>query len=318
MKNSILEFEITTSVIKIRVGTNVVESLNFIQANKFEFSDYVFVVDDENKLIGFASLFTLMKNQGIEDISSLIIKCETVNQNKSLEFAANFAIKNYLNFVPVVNQLNEFIGVFDTKSLIKTLRKEHIEDLHKIAGIRKEISISNKAISESPLRSVSHRLPWLLVGLLGSFVATFVMSSFKESLESNVTLAFFIPGIVYLADAVGTQTETIVIRGLSLSWTSLKKIFLRELISGLMIGIILGGISFFVCIIAGFQIEISFIVFMSVIFAGTIATSIGLFLPSIFSKLNMDPAFGSGPLATVIQDVLSILIYLVISNLFFH
>jgi magnesium transporter len=206
------------------------------------------------------------------------------------------------------------VGIILPKTIIETLRKDHIEDMHRMAGIRKEAVNASKAITEPPTRSVWHRLPWLLVGLVGSFLATFIMSNYEETLNANIALAFFIPGIVYLADAIGTQTETIVIRGLSLSWTTFKKILRREFITGFLIGLILGVISLPVIILGGFEPMIAVVVAISITVAGTLSTTIGLLLPWIILRLGKDPAFGSGPLATIIQDVLSILVYLLVAT----
>ena len=276
----------------------------------------VVIVDDLKHVVGIVDIFDLIRHQDSVKLDSIAQSCRIVQASKTKEYLVNFAIKHQMIFVPLVNNQNKFIGVFDTKSIIETLRTEHIEDLHKLSGIKKEKVSASLAITEPPIISVWHRLPWLLVGLVGSFFATFVLASFKTTLERNISLAFFLPGIVYLADAIGTQTETIVIRGLSLSWKSFKKSFLRELLSGLVIGVILGGISFVTAYFFNFPLQISFIVFTSIVFAGGIATTVGLLLPYVFIKIGLDPAFGSGPLATVIQDVLSILIFLAISKVF--
>jgi magnesium transporter len=195
------------------------------------------------------------------------------------------------------------LGILSAQVIIETLRKEHIEDMHKMASIRSETTSANKAISEPPIRSVWHRLPWLLAGLTGSFLATFIMAKYEMVLNNNISLAFFIPGIVYLADAIGTQTETIVIRGLSLSWVTFKKLLLRELMTGVMIGLILGLLSVPAALLGGFDFKTSIVVGTSILVAGTLATTIGLLLPWLLQRWGKDPAFGSGPLATIIQDI---------------
>lgn len=129
-------------------------------------------------------------------------------------------------------------------SLLHILRREHVEDIHRIAGIGRETHRAREAIKAPPLRRVRHRLPWLLLGLAGSMLATFVMSRFEQALSGKVAIAFFIPGLVYLADAIATQTEAVAVRGLSLSPASLAKLIGSELRTGLLIGLILGTITF--------------------------------------------------------------------------
>ena len=317
MKNNYLSSQLDKMVLTASPETEVGILLQQIKDVKYNEDLPVFVLDKNRRLTGFVPLVILIRSDSSTRLLSVLSKCTALHHHKSKEFAVNFAISNKLNFVPVENDKGEFIGAFSTQEVIETLRREHIEDLHKIAGIKKEMVSASQAISEPPIRSVWHRLPWLLAGLFGSFFATYIMASFEATLSQNISLAFFIPGIVYLADAIGTQTETIVIRGISLSWTSLKKTFVRELLTGLLIGVILGSISFCAALIVGYEFKISLVVFLSIITAGAIATSIGLLLPSLLNKMGKDPAFGSGPLATVIQDVLSILIYLAISVLIF-
>lgn len=133
-------------------------------------------------------------------------------------------------------------------------------------------------------------------------------------LNRFITLSFFVPGIVYLADAIGTQTETLVIRGLSLSHMSIYKLLYTEIRTGMLIGLILGMLSIPIAILITQDVRVALIVSGSIIAAGTVATSIGLVLPWVLQRFGIDPAFGSGPLATIIQDILSILIYLMIAK----
>lgn len=99
------------------------------------------------------------------------------------------------------------------------------------------------ALEETPIRRALHRLPWLLVGLVGSAVATLVMTQFEAQLEAQVVVAFFVPAIVYLADAIGTQTEAIVVRGLSYNSPSLAHLVIGEMSAGMLIGAVLGAIA---------------------------------------------------------------------------
>ena len=98
--------------------------------------------------------------------------------------------------------------------------QEHVASLAlhlHLAGIGHETDPARDALEAPPLRRARHRLPWLIVGLLGSAVATFVVARFESALAAKPALAFFVPGLVYLADAIGTQSEAVAVRGLSLS-----------------------------------------------------------------------------------------------------
>ena len=136
-----------------------------------------------------------------------------------------------------------------------------------------------------------------------------VMAGFERVLKADLTIAFFIPALVYLTDAIGTQTEAMVIRGLSLHKLSLGRLLVMEGATGGLIGLALAILAFFgIWLILG-NMLVGFGVAISLLAAGTLASSLGLLLPWLLSRANVDPAFGSGPVATIIQDVLTILIY---------
>ena len=168
-------------------------------------------------------------------------------------------------------------------------------------------------------RSVASQraLPWLLVGLALSTVATAVMAGYERTLQANVAIAFFIPALVYLTDAVGTQTEAIAVRGLSLRHRPLARILLGEILTGGMIGMALGLFAFVGVAVVFGSVAMGLGVGLSLFAGGTVASGIGLALPWLLSRLGLDPAFGSGPVATIIQDVLTIIIYFTVMTSLF-
>jgi magnesium transporter len=145
-------------------------------------------------------------------------------------------------------------------------------------------------------------------------LAAIVVSRFERVLVRNLAVAFFVPAIVYLADAIGTQTEAIVVRGLSLSRLSLRHLLADELLTGVLIGIVLAVLAFPMVALAFGGIRLAIAVAAAIVIAGGVATTIGLLLPWLFQRMGSDPALGSGPVATIIQDVLSLLIYLAIAT----
>ena len=200
-------------------------------------------------------------------------------------------------------------------ALIEILRREHIEDLPRFADILSENSHARSALEAPVVRRARDRLPWLLVGLIGSIVAIWVVSRFEKALEARVAIAFFVPGLVYLADAMGTQTETVAVRGLSFSHAPLRVLLAGELKAGLLIGLILGGLIFPVIWLVFGDVRLALAVALALLAAGGVSTSIGLVLPWLLSQIGQDPAFGSGPVATIVQDVLSLVIYFMIISL---
>jgi magnesium transporter len=176
----------------------------------------------------------------------------------------------------------------------------------------KSTSQARKTSTETVERRFRHRFPWLLVGLAGALLAADFVGRFEGYLQETVMLAFFIPGIVYLADAVGTQTETIVVRGLSVGVT-MRRMVRRELLAGLVIGFTLAAIAGPLVWWRWGDAAVALAVGLALFAACSTATLAAMLLPWLFSICGRDPAFGSGPLATVIQDLLSILIYFAIA-----
>ena len=225
------------------------------------------------------------------------------------EKMASIALHHGVSAIPVVDAAGRLVGVVGPTKLMRILRREHVEDLHRLAGITRESDRAREAIEEAPMRRVRHRLPWLLVGLGGSMLATFVVARFESALAAMPALAFFVPGLVYLADAIGTQTEAVAVRGLSLSHVGLAKLIGGELRTGLLIGLVLALLAFPMIWVVFGELYLAAAVTLALAGASVVASVLGLLLPWLLARFGSDPAYGSGPLATIVQDVLSLLIY---------
>jgi magnesium transporter len=229
------------------------------------------------------------------------------------EVAAWQAVRHGESALAVVDEEGNFWGFVPPHRLLAVLLWEHEEDMDRLGGFLRGASEARGASQEPAGRRFQHRVPWLLVGLVGALLSADLVGAFEEQLEDAVVLAFFIPGIVYLADAVGTQTETVVIRGLSVG-VSLRQMARPELLSGWLIGVALSSAFFPIALWHWGDGEVAIAVSLSLLAACSVATLIAMALPWAIRRLGKDPAFGSGPLATVIQDLLSILIYFVIAS----
>lgn len=153
------------------------------------------------------------------------------------------------------------------------------------------------------------RFPWLVLGFVGAFIASFIVSRFELSLKENVALAFFIPVIAYMSDAVGTQTETILIRALTDLKFNLYDYIFREFLLGSVIGLILGLIAGLFAFLISNSPGIGFVVALSLFISMTIATLLACLTPLLLRRFGKDPAVASGPFTTAIQDSVSLLIY---------
>ena len=191
---------------------------------------------------------------------------------------------------------------------------EHDEDLARLGGYLAGTAQARLAAEEGVPRRLWHRLPWLLIGLLGAMASAVIIGAFEEQLEKKVLLAFFVPAVVYMADAVGTQTEAVVIRGLSVG-VKLRPILGRELLTGEMIGLVIGAVFFPFALLVWDDAGTATAVALALVASCSIATILAMALPWMFQRAGSDPAFGSGPLATVVQDLVSIAVYLAIATL---
>jgi magnesium transporter len=270
----------------------------------------VYVVDTHRKLQGsvaIADLLRLRPEQPLRDVMTPVVL--SVAAHTDQEHVATAALRHAALEVPVTDQHGHFIGVVPAAALLQILRHEHIEDLHRMAGITRETAQARKVLEAPPTRRVRDRLPWLLVGLAGSMLATLVVGSFEGSLQAQVAIAFFMPGLVYLTDAIGTQSEAIMVRGLSITRAGPGKLLWGEVRTGFSLGTILGALAFLGVLTAFRDLRLAAAVGLTMICAGTLACTIGTGLPWLLHRSGRDPAFGSGPLATIIQDLLTLLVY---------
>ncbi len=229
------------------------------------------------------------------------------------EIAAWKAVKHGESSLAVVDEHGRFQGLIRPQRLLRVLLTAHDQDMAYLGGFLRGTHEARTASEESLFRRLWHRLPWLLIGLAGAIVSVDLVGAFESQLASNVTLAFFIPGIVYLADAVGTQTETLVIRGLSIG-IPLRRMVAREILTGIVIGAALSLIFLPLSILRWGQTRVCLSVALSLFAACSTATLVAMAMPWFFRRLGRDPAFGSGPLGTVIQDLISILVYFLIAK----
>jgi magnesium transporter len=275
--------------------------------------DPLIAVDPAGKYAGTIELRPLLAAPGTTTAGALLrADWPVVGPAADREHAADVAAGYRVAALPVIAADGTPIGIIPPEILLETLAAEHQEDVHRTAGILARAVSDRHALEDPPLRRVWLRLPWLVIGLLLSTAGTALMAGFEKALQANVTLAFFIPAIVYLTDAIGTQTEAIAVRGLSIRHRPLARILASEMITGGLIGLALGVIAYLGVLLTFRDATTALGVGISLFAAGSLASTLGLLLPWGLSRLGIDPAFGSGPIATIIQDVLTILVYFLV------
>lgn len=159
------------------------------------------------------------------------------------------------------------------------------------------------------------RIPTLAIGLILGIGISFVASGFEEVLLQNVQVAFFLPFVVYIADAAGTQTEAIYARALKIGKVKFAKFFWKESVLGIIFGVIFGAVSGIITLLWLKNSLLAVSVSLATLIAIATAPLVALLVTHIFQTIRRDPAAGSGPITTVIQDMISVVIYGVVCSL---
>lgn len=278
-----------------------------LEGRRFETLGAV-AVTDSGRLEGVVRLADLMAAPADSPIREVMDTAPVVvRAGVDQEVAAWQAVQHNDAVVAVVDERDRFIGFLPPERMLAVLLWEHEQDMARLGGFMQAAASARQASGEPVLARVWHRLPWLVVGLVGALAAAFIVASFEGRLQANVALAFFIPGIVYMADAVGTQTETLVIRGLSVG-VQIRDVVKREIVTGVLVGLAIAAL-FLPVALWQWDYEVALAAALALLAACSMATLVAMVLPWLLHKAGKDPAYGSGPLATVIQDLCSIAIY---------
>ena len=216
--------------------------------------------------------------------------------------------------VGVVDGGGRFLGLIPPYRLVGILLAEHDEDMARMGGYLSRADQARQAAEEPVLRRLWHRLPWLILGLAGAMLSAIIVGAYEEQLETNVLLALFVPAVVYMADAIGTQTEALLIRGLSAD-VDVRLVARREIGTGWVIGLLLGAAFALFVWLVWEEADVALAVGIALAAACSMATLVAMLLPWLLHRRGHDPAFGSGPVATVVQDLLSILTYFLVATL---
>ena len=274
---------------------------------------YLYVVDEYGKLAGVSSLRQLVvvppETQLKELMTTDVVSVQTwVDQEEVARIVARYDILA----VPVVDGANRLVGIVTVDDVIDIIRKEATEDILKMAGAGEEF-VETKSI----LKSTRIRLPWLFASCIGGIVAFFIIGKFEGSLLNFAYLAAFIPVIMGMGGNIGTQSSTIVVRGLATGRLSVRDIWpvvLKELSIGVILGLVYGLLIGSVAHFRYSMLSLAFAVSLAVISSMSIAALIGSLVPMGFARVNIDPAVATGPFVTTAIDILSVSFYFLIAT----
>ena len=274
---------------------------------------YLYVVDEYGKLVGVSSLRQLVVVPPETPLREFMTTdVFSVRTDMDQEEVAKIVARYDILAVPVVDETNRLVGIVTVDDVIDIFRREATEDMLKMAGAGEEF-VETKSI----LKSTRIRLPWLFASCIGGLFAFFIINQFEGSLNKFVYLAAFIPVIMGMGGNIGTQSSTIVVRGLATGRISIREIWsvvFKELTIGFILGIVYGIL---IGSVAQFRYRMDLLavsVGLAVVSSMALAAVVGSFVPMAFARVNIDPAVATGPFVTTAMDIISVFFYFMIAT----
>ncbi len=278
-----------------------------------EMAFYLYVVDEYGKLVGVSSLRQLVvvpPETPLKEFMSTDVF--SVKTDMDQEEVARIVARYDILAVPVVDDSNQLVGVVTVDDVIDILRKEATEDILKMAGAGEEF-VETKSI----FKSTRIRLPWLFASCVGGIFAFFIIGKFESSILKYAYLAAFIPVIMGMGGNIGTQSSTIVVRGLATGRLNVRDIWsvvLKELCIGVILGLVYGALIGSVAQLRYSVEALAISVALAVISSMSVAALVGSLVPMAFARINIDPAVATGPFVTTAIDIISVFFYFKIAT----
>ena len=300
-----------TEFISIKETDTVNETINYLRtmAPDSETPYYIYVVDDLDVLKGVVPLRqiivstpdTLIKDIMIENIISAPVDMDQEEVSHIFEKYGFMAI-------PVVDHNGKILGIITVDDVMEIMKEEYTEDMFRLAGLDEEEKVAGTVIG-----AIKSRLPWLLVNLVTATLAAKTVSLFENTIAQIVALATFMPMVAGMGGNAGSQTLTLIIRGIAIGEISyenqagiLKKEIAIGIINGLCIGLVVGVLGYFWVgsLVFGFVIGTAMLLNLIV------ATISGYLVPILLKKVGIDPALASAVFVTTVTDVLGFFFFL--------
>jgi len=278
-----------------------------------EMAFYLYVVDEYGKLVGVSSLRQLVvvpPEKPLKEFMSMDVF--SVQTDMDQEEVARIVARYDILAVPVVDDANRLVGIVTVDDVIDILRKEATEDILKMAGAGEEF-VETKSI----FKSTRIRLPWLFASCIGGLFAFFIIGKFESSILKYAYLAAFIPVIMGMGGNIGTQSSTIVVRGLATGRLNVRDIWsvvLKELSIGVILGLVYGTLIGSVAQLRYSMVALAISVALAVVSSMSVAALVGSLVPMAFARINIDPAVATGPFVTTAIDIISVFFYFMIAT----
>lgn len=309
--------KITTKIPCVQIGETIGAVVTMLsqEANKFDTIDYVYVIDKNKTLSGVISIkkvFCSKPTVRVENVmdKKLVVAHRDTNQRK----VVYLALTNGIKAIPIVDDEKRILGIVPYDDILKIFNREFQKEIFSSGGISARVGDEYTTIKSTAGVMIKSRLPWLILGVFGGTVAASVISGFEEILSQVLALAAFIPVLVYMSDAVGTQSEALIIRSIALEPNlPIGSYVLREFKIAAALALICGILISIVAAVGWANSYLGIVVGFSMFFSIIVAVLISTLLPLGFRKLNSDPAIATGPFATMISDIATLTIYFTVA-----
>ncbi len=281
-----------------------------LQAPNKETIYYIYITDTERRLLGILSLRDLIMAKPNTELSA-IMQRQTISvpHDLGVEKVAAAISKYDLLAVPVVDAENRLLGIITVDDVIDIIEAEDTEDFQRISAV---VPFEEEYFKRPLPRLFWSRFLWLAVLLFTSLLTTMAMEWNADVLGRMVALAFFIPLVTGTCGNAGTQSATMMVRALALGEVRPRdfgRVFRRELIMGLALGVSLGGMAYFRVFLQDKDVMLGCIVGAALIATLLAANLTGALMPLFLKKLRLDPALTAGPFIATIIDAVGITIY---------
>ncbi|RLD52810.1 MAG: magnesium transporter [Bacteroidetes bacterium] len=286
------------------------------QAEDLDEIYYIYVVSDENVLLGILSLKALLlasASTRIKDIYDAEVR--SVQTDADSEEVAQIMEKYDLIVLPVTDSIGRLMGRITIDDVVDVIRDEAERDYQLASGITADVETT-----DSPARLSRARLPWLIIGLLGGIVVAAVIGRFEEDIKINPEMAFFIPLIAAMAGNVGIQSSAIIVQGIASNSLGLESTYRKlgkETIVALMNGLILSGLLFLYNYFFTHNLALTFTVSTSLFVVIVFAALFGTLIPLLLNRMKIDPALATGPFITTMNDIMGLFIYFLMGRILY-
>lgn len=270
-----------------------------------------YAIDSERKLEGIVSLKDLVLSSADKKIKDIM---ETdfiyVDTYDDQEDVADIFKKYDLLSVPVVDQEKRLVGIITIDDIVDVIEQENTEDFHRMAAVNPS---DQEYLNTGVFDLARKRITWLLFLMISATFTGYIIRYFEDALQSVVALVTFIPMLMDTGGNAGSQSATLVIRGIALGEIEFKdilKIMWKEFRISILVGLVLALINFLrIYYLEGYTILIALIVAVTLFFVVIIAKLIGCMLPIIAKRIGLDPAIMASPMITTIVDAISLMLY---------